>query len=348
MSAVCALIAHRAGGGRSVGSGRVLEIDGLIRTYGPGRALDGMTFGVEPGSVTGFLGPNGSGKTTTMRAVFGLVALDAGEVRWRGRPVDADARRTFGYLPEERGLYPTMKVGDQLEFFGRLRGMAAADARTDADRWLDDLGLTARAGDALEDLSLGNQQRVQLIAALIHRPDVLVLDEPFSGLDPVAVDALSRVLVAEARRGATVLFSSHQLDLVEDLCERAVVVDRGQVVAAGSIDELTAGADPVLEVQVPLDAAGAWADHLDGRATVVSNQAGRLRLHLAPGAGSSAERAQPVLDAARLAGPVNHFAFGRRSLAEVFLTTVGRSPDEPASPGATDESDTREAHDVVA
>ena len=205
----------------------MLEVDGLVRTYGDVRALDGMTFAVEPGAVTGFLGPNGAGKTTTMRAIFGLVALDAGEVRWDGRRIDHQARSRFGYLPEERGLYPTMKVLDQLEYLGRLRGLAADDARTEATRWLSDLGLADRAGDDLEDLSLGNQQRVELIGALIHRPDVLVLDEPFSGLDPVAVDALSKVLVAEARRGATVLFSSHQLDLVEDLCERAIVVDRG-------------------------------------------------------------------------------------------------------------------------
>ena len=303
---------------------RVLEVDGLVRTYGDVRALAGMTFAVEPGAVTGFLGPNGAGKTTTMRAIFGLVALDAGEVRWDGRRIDATARRHFGYLPEERGLYPTMKVLDQLEYLGRLRGLSAEDARTEAATWLADLGLADRAGDNLEDLSLGNQQRVELIGALIHEPDVLVLDEPFSGLDPVAVDALSKVLVAEARRGATVVFSSHQLDLVEDLCERAVVVDRGRVVAEGTIDELTAGADPVLEIEVPTDPDGTWTAALDG-IDVLSINAGRVRLQLPTGAGSPAERAQEALDAARRAGPINRFGFERRSLAEVFLATVGRS-----------------------
>jgi ABC-2 type transport system ATP-binding protein len=284
-----------------------------------------MTFAVEPGSVTGFLGPNGAGKTTTMRAVFGLTALDAGEVRWDGRRIDHQARRRFGYLPEERGLYPTMRVLDQLVYLGRLRGLSDDDAAAEATRWLGDLGLTDRARDSLEDLSLGNQQRVQLIGALIHRPDVLVLDEPFSGLDPVAVDALSKVLVAEARRGATVLFSSHQLDLVEDLCERAIVVDRGRVVAEGTIDDLTAGSDPVLEVVVPSDPDATWARSLDRKnVRVVSVQAGRVRLALEPGPGSAVDRAAAVLDAARAAGPVSHFAFERRSLAEVFLGTVGR------------------------
>jgi ABC-2 type transport system ATP-binding protein len=301
-----------------------LEVSGLVRTYGPVRALDGMTFGVTPGSVTGFLGPNGAGKTTTMRAIFGLTALDAGEVRWNGRPIDQDARRTFGYLPEERGLYPTMKVLDQLRYLGQLRGLSKAHAVAESTRWLGELGLADRAGAELEDLSLGNQQRVQLISALLHEPDVLVLDEPFSGLDPVAVDALSKVLVAEARRGATVLFSSHQLDLVEDLCERAVVVDRGRVVAEGTIDDLTAGSDPVLEVDVPSDPDGSWTTELDGAVDVISNSGGRVRLTLRAGSGTAAARAQTALDAARRAGPINHFAFERRSLAEVFLTTVGR------------------------
>ncbi len=316
----------------------MLEVDGLVRTYGPVTALDGMTFAVEPGSVTGFLGPNGAGKTTTMRAIFGLTALDAGAVRFGGKAIDAAARQRFGYLPEERGLYPQMKIGEQLRFLGRLRGLTRADADREARRWLEQLGIADRIGDALEDLSLGNQQRVQLIGALLHAPDVLVLDEPFSGLDPVAVEALSKALVAEARRGATVLFSSHQLDLVEDLCERAVVVDRGRVVLEGTIDELTAGRDPVLEIDVPSDPEGTWTAALAGApADVIGVNSGRVRMTLRAGAGTAAERAAVVLDAARRAGPINHFAFDRRSLAEVFLTTVGRRADEVAADGVDPE-----------
>ena len=270
-----------------------------------------------------------------MRAIFGLTALDAGEVRCDGRPIDQDDRRRFGYLPEERGLYPTMKVAEQLRFLGQLRGHGAGPTPTPRPtRWLGELGLADRAGDELEDLSLGNQQRVQLIGALIHQPDVLVLDEPFSGLDPVAVDALSKVLVGEARRGATVLFSSHQLDLVEDLCERAVVVDRGRVVAEGTIDDLTAGADPVLEIDVPSDPDGVVdagarrrrRRHQRQRRAGADDAARRRRAR-------PAERAQAALDAARRAGPVNHFAFDRRSLAEVFLATVGRPADESTDGG---------------
>ena len=247
----------------------------------------------------------------------------------RGDRSTTTARRTFGYLPEERGLYPSMKVLEQLRWLGQLRGLTREVAHDEASRWLAELGLAERAGDELEDLSLGNQQRVQLIGALLHQPDVLVLDEPFSGLDPVAVDALSKVLVGEARRGATVLFSSHQLDLVEDLCERAVVVDRGRVVAEGTIDELTAGRDPVLEIDVPSDPDGAWtAGARTGRASsVISASNGVVRLQLPGGDGTAAERAQVALDAARRAGPINRFAFERRSLAEVFMAMVGRHPD---------------------
>ena len=307
----------------------MLEVDRLVRTYGPVRALDEMTFTVEPGSVTGFLGPNGAGKTTTMRAIFGLTALDAGTVRFDDRPIVQEDRRRFGYLPEERGLYPTMKVAEQLRFLGQLRGMTRADVDAEAQRWLGELGLADRAGAELEDLSLGNQQRVQLISALLHRPDVLILDEPFSGLDPVAVDALSKVLVGEARRGATVLFSSHQLDLVEDLCERAIVVDRGRVVTSGAIDELTAGTDPVLEIDVPTDPEGRWTRELgEAPIEVISTNNGRVRMTLRDGPGTPADRAAVALDAARRAGAVNHFAFDRRSLAEVFLSLVGRPADE--------------------
>jgi ABC-2 type transport system ATP-binding protein len=324
----------------------VLEIDALVRSYGPVRALDGMSFTVRPGAVTGFLGPNGAGKTTAMRAIFGLTALDGGAVRWDGRPVDTAARRRFGYLPEERGLYPTMRVGDQLRYLGQLRGLDKAEAGRRADTWLERLDLGDRARSNLEDLSLGNQQRIQLISALVHEPDVLILDEPFSGLDPIAVDALSKILVSEARRGATVLFSSHQLDLVEHLCEDAVIVDRGRAVVQGPLDELAAGREPVLLIDVPDDPDGSWTAALDtGAFTVLGNANGAVRLGVAASDGSAVEHAQPALDAARRAGAVNRFGFERRTLAEVFLELVGRpadqdttalaDPDETAEPAVS-------------
>ena len=186
----------------------MLELDGLTRRFGDVIALDDLSFTVEPGRTLGFVGPNGAGKTTAMRIVLGVLEPDAGSVRWRGRPVTTATRARFGYMPEERGLYPKMRVREQLVYFARLRGMAPGEAGTAADRWIERLGLAERAADKVETLSLGNQQRVQLGVALVHDPDVLVLDEPFSGLDPTGVDVMSGVLGERAAAGVPVVFSS--------------------------------------------------------------------------------------------------------------------------------------------
>ncbi|HSK36775.1 MAG TPA: ATP-binding cassette domain-containing protein, partial [Actinomycetota bacterium] len=218
----------------------MLELQGLSRRYGDLVALDDLSFTVREGQMFGFVGPNGAGKTTTMRIVLGVLEPDRGEVRWQGRPVDAETRRRFGYMPEERGLYPKMRVRDQLEYFARLHGLSAADAHSAAGYWIERLGVAERADDRVEQLSLGNQQRVQLAAALVHNPEVLVLDEPFSGLDPVGVDVLAEVLADRAADGIPVIFSSHQLELVERLCEAVAIITRGRLVAAGPVEELRA------------------------------------------------------------------------------------------------------------
>ncbi|MBO0817045.1 MAG: ATP-binding cassette domain-containing protein [Actinobacteria bacterium] len=218
----------------------MLDFDGVTKRFASVTALDGCTFAARPGRLTGFLGPNGAGKTTAMRAVFGLVALDAGSIRWRGRPVCAAERARFGYMPEERGLYPRMRVRDQLVYLGQLCGRGAKNAGRSVDGWLERLGLAARAADRLDALSHGNQQRVQLIAALVGDPDLLVLDEPFAGLDPIAMDAMGELLSDVAAAGGTVLFSSHQLDLVEGLCQDVVIIDHGRIVLAGELAELRA------------------------------------------------------------------------------------------------------------
>ncbi len=216
-----------------------LELRGLTKRYGDKVALDDFSFEVGAGQMFGFVGPNGAGKTTTMRIVLGVLQPDAGEVLWDGRPLDRETRRTIGYMPEERGLYPKMRVAEQLVYLAELHGLEVGEAKASATRWIERLGLEERAEDAVEELSLGNQQRVQLAAALVHGPRLLVLDEPFSGLDPVGVDVLSEVLLAEVReRGVPVVFSSHQLDLVERLCDAVAIVRDGRLVASGGIDEL--------------------------------------------------------------------------------------------------------------
>jgi ABC-2 type transport system ATP-binding protein len=218
----------------------MLELEAVTKRYDATIALDGCTFTAEPGRLTGFLGPNGSGKTTAMRAVFGLVEPDAGAIRWHGRPIGPAERASFGYMPEERGLYPRMRVRDQLSYLGRLYGVPAAEVGRRVDGWLERFGLAGRAEDRVDALSHGNQQRVQLVAALVNAPDLLVLDEPFSGLDPIAISDMSALLTELAESGTAVLFSSHQLDLVEHLCEDVVIVDRGRVVLAGTLDEVRA------------------------------------------------------------------------------------------------------------
>ncbi len=294
----------------------MLELIDLARRFGDTVALDGLSFTVPAGQVFGFLGPNGSGKSTAMRAVMRLVALDSGEVRWNGQRYGFEQCRHIGYMPEERGLYPTMKVGDQLVYLARLHGMSAAAASDAAHHWLTRLGVGERIGDKVEALSLGNQQRVQLAAALVHDPELLVLDEPFSGLDPVGVDELAAVLAERAAAGVTVLFSSHQLDLVEHLCESVAIVSRGRCVAAGSVRDLVRGGRPRLVVAVDGDVDGGWARHLTGVA-VSENDAGTLRLVL-----DDEVDPQWVLAGAMAAGAVEHFAFESRRLSEVFREAV--------------------------
>jgi len=293
----------------------VLEFDHLHCHYGAVVALDGLTFDVPPGQVFGFLGPNGAGKTTAMRAVFGIAPLRQGEVRWKGRRVGPDDLLRFGYMPEERGLYPSMRVLDQLVYLGRLHGLTARAATTAGRHWLEVLSLADRSESQIEALSLGNQQRVQLAAALIHQPDVLILDEPFSGLDPVGMDAMADVLRQRAAAGAIVLFSSHQLDLVEHLCQSVAIVHRGRVVCSGQVADLTTS-DRRLLVEVASDRQGAWAEELPGVA-VLAVEAGRARLALDTGTDP-----QGVLDVARQAGAVTYFAFEQRRLSEVFREAV--------------------------
>ena len=209
------------------------------------------TFAARPGRLTGFLGPNGAGKTTAMRAVFGLVELDSGSVTWNGNTIIAADRQRFGYMPEERGLYPRMRVREQLVYLGQLCGNSPTEAARSVDGWLDRLDLAGRGRDRVDALSHGNQQRVQLIAALVNRPELLVLDEPFSGLDPIAITNMSAVLAEVAAAGATVLFSSHQLDLVEHLCEDVVIIDHGHIVRAGDLGEIRECAAAVRRRSLP-------------------------------------------------------------------------------------------------
>ena len=292
--------------------GGLLEVEGLRRTFGALTALDDLTFTVPAGQVVGFLGPNGAGKTTTMRAIFGLTDLDSGRVRWNGGPVGQGERRRFGYMPEERGLYPGMLVAEELEYLGRLHGLSSASAAAATQTWLERLDIADRAQSKVEALSHGNQQRVQLAAALVHDPELLVLDEPLAGLDPTGIDAIGQVLVDQAAAGCCVLFSSHQLDLVEDLCQQVIIIDHGRLVVTGTVDELAAAAPGGSWSASRATARAAWAQDVAGVA-VSEVKAGEARLVLDDDVDSDG-----VLRAAMAAGRVTEFTFARRRLSEVF------------------------------
>jgi ABC-2 type transport system ATP-binding protein len=276
-------------------------------------ALDGAGFSVAPGRILGFVGPNGAGKTTAMRCVFGLVRPDAGEVRWDGRPVTEDDRLTFGYMPEERGLYPKMKVREQIVYFAKLVGLSSSDAGSAADSWLHRLGLTDRSDSKVEDLSHGNQQRVQLAVALAHAPEVAILDEPFAGLDPLGVIALSETLRGIAANGAAIVFSSHQLDLVEDVCQDVAIIDRGRVVVSGELGELRDRSQH-RRLSVTVDGAPWVPDRPD--VTVVDDG---LRSHCIVARDAPIDE---LLSAAKAAGEVDRFVFEPPRLSDLFVEAV--------------------------
>jgi ABC-2 type transport system ATP-binding protein len=292
-----------------------LTIDHISKSYGSLRALTDISFEVADGEIFGFVGSNGAGKTTTMRIALGVLAADSGNVSIDGHPVDLETRKRIGYMPEERGLYPKMKVGEQLSYLARLHGLSKSAADSAVTRWTSRLGVDGRLGDTVSQLSLGNQQRVQLAAALVHDPAVLVLDEPFSGLDPVAVDVMSEVLREKAAEGVPVLFSSHQLALVESLCDRVGIIVNGSMRALGSVGQLQERANAHLHVVAPQAPAG-WAGDLPN--TVVVQQDGdRTILELLPGADD-----QLILRTALATGPVREFATRRPSLTELYREVV--------------------------
>ena len=294
-----------------------LELLGLTKSFGTVRALRDMSLTVREGEIYGFVGSNGAGKTTAMRITLGVLSPDAGEVRYAGRPLDQVVRARVGYMPEERGLYPRMKVGPQLTYLAQLHGLSPADAGDAMIRWTDRLGLAARRTDEVMKLSLGNQQRVQLAAALVHNPEILVLDEPFSGLDPVAVDVMSQVLRDQADRGVPVIFSSHQLDLVERLCDRVGIIKDGSMVAEGTIDQLRTTDRQRLLVRLDGAPAG-WVAGLPG-VTLIDDAGAAVVVEVASG---DVAAEQAVLRAATAAGTVREFSPVRPHLADLFRGVV--------------------------
>lgn len=312
----------------------MLQVRSVSRSFGALRALDDISFDVAPGRMTGFVGANGSGKTTTMRIILGVLAAHGGTVSWHGAPLSQAVRQRFGYMPEERGLYPKMKVAEQITYLGRLHGLGQSTARRNTADLLEQLSLTERADDPVEELSLGNQQRAQIAAALVHEPDLLILDEPFSGLDPLAIETVLGVLRDRAARGVPVLFSSHQLEVVERLCDDLVIISGGAIAASGARESLRAQfGTPRFQLVVDDDAG--WVRDLPGVRIVeldgtraVFDVAEALEAVPMPASGGTAvgaalnHRDQAVLQAAMSRGPVRSFGPVVPSLAEIFREVV--------------------------
>jgi ABC-2 type transport system ATP-binding protein len=296
-----------------------LAIDGLTKRFGEVQALDGVTFTVRPGGILGFLGANGAGKTTTMRIILGFLRADAGTVSWCDREARTWPRRTWGYMPEERGLYVRMAVADQLVFFGSLYGMPRGEARRIALDWLGRFRIAELADRRAESLSKGNQQKVQFIATILHDPDVVLMDEPFVGLDPINVALLKEAFVELRDRGKTLIFSTHQLDQAEELCDSVAIIDHGRVVASGSTrDVKRSTGHQVVRVTTARDGDLAWLRSLPH---VTVTRPGEDFTELRVDAGADP---QTILRAAMAKGDdVLRFEVADPSLEEVFVERVG-------------------------
>jgi ABC-2 type transport system ATP-binding protein len=298
-----------------------LIIESINKRFGDVVALDGVSFTVSPGTIFGLLGANGAGKTTSMRIVLDILRADSGRVTWQGTENVALPRRTWGYLPEERGLYPRMRVGEQLRFFSALYGVTDATAREEIADWLERFRIPDYLDRRVEELSKGNQQKIQFIAAILHDPDVLIMDEPFSGLDPVNVRLLKEAFLEMRDRGKTLIFSTHQMETVEELCESIAIVDRGRVVVSGAVrDVKRAMGRQVVRLATEGDGNGSgWLQQLDG-VQVTADRADYVELRM------PAERdPETILRAALDRGErVTRFEIAEPSLEEIFVEHVGR------------------------
>ncbi|HHT73166.1 MAG TPA: ATP-binding cassette domain-containing protein [Firmicutes bacterium] len=293
-----------------------LRVANITKRFRDVTAVNGLSFAVERGRILGFLGPNGAGKTTTMRVILGIIQPDEGEVAWNGRPLAYWGREFFGYLPEERGLYPKMPLDEHLIFLGRINGLSHRDARDRAAHWIDRFRLGEYRRKRIEELSKGNQQKAQVAGAIIHEPELLILDEPFSGLDPVNTGMLKEVLVEQSRAGCTVIFSSHRMDQVEELCEEIVLIHRGELVLSGNLKSIKSGMGRQI-LRVGVEGSRDFWRRLPGL-TLLAERPDYLEFRMGRGVDPNM-----VLKEAMAAGQVTRFELAEPSLDQIFVERVG-------------------------
>ena len=305
-----------------------LTVEHINKWFGSFQAIKDLSLEARDGVMFGFVGPNGAGKTTTMRMILDLLRPDSGEITWNGAPVSAVPRREFGYLPEERGLYPRMAVQEQLLFLARLSGMSREDALKALDEWLGRFQITAYRHKKVEELSKGNQQKVQFLAAILHNPEILIMDEPFSGLDPVNAAALKEAFLEMRQRGKTIIFSTHQLEQVEEMCEDMLLINKGQAVVQGNVQEIKRQhGRNVARLTLDNDPEASWLDTLDG-VHVTKRRQDYIEMQFQAGLNPNV-----IVEAAlQHGGIISRFEVVEPSLTDIFIELVGATalPDAPA------------------
>lgn len=306
-----------------------LIVEHINKSFGTFQAIKDLSMEVREGTIFGFLGANGAGKTTTMRMILDIIRPDSGRITWNGEPVHKVPRRNWGYLPEERGLYPKMTVEDQLLFLARLNGLSKQTARKALDEWLERFQITANRKKKIDELSKGNQQKVQFLATILHDPAILIMDEPFSGLDPVNATVLQEAFLEMRRRGKTIIFSTHQLEQVEQMCEDVVIINKGQCVVQGSVREVKrAHGKNVVRLKLDNDAQALWLDEIEG-VQVTKRRQDYIEMQYRAGLNPNLI----VEEALRRGGIISRFEITDPSLTDIFIERVGAIalPDAPVN-----------------
>lgn len=306
-----------------------LAVEQINKSFGSLHVITDLSMNVREGTIFGFLGPNGAGKTTTMRMILDIIRPDTGSITWNGTSVSDVPRRTWGYLPEERGLYPKVGVEEQLLFLARLQGLSRPAAQQHLDEWLERFQITEYRKRKVEELSKGNQQKIQFLAAIMHDPTILIMDEPFSGLDPVNALVLKDAFEEMHRRGKTIIFSTHQLEQVEEMSEDVLIINKGQTIISGSVREIKRQhGRNVARLKLDNDTDAPWLDTLPG-VTVTKRRQDYIEMRL-----QATMNPNEIVEAAlQRGGLISRFELVEPSLTDIFIEAVGKIalPDAPAS-----------------